>query len=754
MWQGARGGNGRGNRPAGRGRGSQRLVADRSADRSGYVTNRRYDRQDGRHDRSRDNSRDNGRDNRRDSSYADRDRRREDGGDSDRRWRSESRYGDTRRRNDSDNNSARRSPSRRRSDNARTGQGPESSKRKLSQQEAAVKRLKDYPQLEKAGNNIKLGGDKQPGIIQVQENKNNVPQLIKDIRAERSAVIFPRDIKKHPEFDQLANWAIDMSFKGVRCFSCRILNSDHRLAKNNLIFCADQYFPACLGNKAECIPVIRIEDGTFQAIKIALLCQKACGFKPEKGSVFAIGLTSYLCKVGAELYWAEFEKFSQWLEREMGGIAVPFLCPWSKHLPDLAHLNIHRGLTTFRAMYLGDLAGPQDWRFSLWLPLWEFLEPLSESGKHTVPPVLVKTSQGGNKVVECESELFMGVPGEFKNVVPICHQKSYIPALINHLRKVTPPSKNITVPPKHSILLGLKEAGLEPVGQGGKIPMLYLYGNSIIRDAGPPLADLLDVLVKDYDAVMTYSGKRIATILDEVPIPPQAHENDTVLIHCLGNVSLNESKYYQEKGVWHYKFPETLPEHIVHELVELIVQLQAKVRKVFKGHIKILGPFPRILNKCCNDKEHELKIRGPFKSVLGYFLALNHYLAIHPKLILYNVEFIPVQEIFPSFDESYLCDNIHLTEDRNKEFAEFLHGIIKRPRSSYELLPVDHQGFFTWVAQGGDKTGLTHIPPPSDGAGEAMDQTDHATNNKAGGSATGNRHLSTDSGVGGDNSTC
>ena len=171
----------------------------------------------------------------------------------------------------------------------------------------------------------------------------------------------------------------------------------------------------------------------------------------------------------------------------------------------------------------------------------------------------------------------------------------------------------------------------------------------------------------------------------------------------------------------------------------------------FKGHIKILGPFPRILNKCCNDKDHELKIRGPFKSVLGYYLALNHFLAIHPKLNLYNVEFIPVQEIFPNFDETFLCDNIHLTEDRNKDFAEFLNGVIARPRRSYELLPVDHPGFFTWAAQGGDKGKIALAPPPNppspSGAGEAMDQTNNASSNPVGASATGNRHMSTDSGI-------
>ena len=123
------------------------------------------------------------------------------------------------------------------------------------------------------------------------------------------------------------------------------------------------------------------------------------------------------------------------------------------------HLKIHRGLTVFRARYLGDSTGPQDCRFSLWLPLWELLELDPVGGKHTTTPVLVKMGETV-KVIECEDDLFMGVAGEFKNAVPILVQKSFIPKLIDHLKKVTPPSRNVTFPPKHAILLGLKETGL------------------------------------------------------------------------------------------------------------------------------------------------------------------------------------------------------------------------------------------------------------------------------------------------------
>ena len=270
--------------------------------------------------------------------------------------------------------------------------------------------------------------------------------------------------------------------------------------------------------------------------------------------------------------------------------------------------------------------------------------------------------------------------------------------LIEHLRKVIPPSNNVTFPPKHAVLLGLRESGLEPIGAGGKIPMLYMYGNSVLRDAGPPLAKLLDVLDKSYDAVLTYSGKKISTMLDDVPIPKQCNKDDTVVIHCLGNVSLKETKYYFDDGNWHYKNPEILGDHEIQTVVDCILMIQAKIRKVFKGHIKIIGPFPRILSQCCNDREHVIKLSAPFTSVSEYFFALNHYLAIHPKLDVYGVEFIPVQLIFPEFDESYLSDNIHLSEQKNDLFAEFLNTLTTRPRTSFNTLPYDHPDFYTWAA--------------------------------------------------------
>ena len=744
MWNGSNRGASRG-RGGARGRGSSRPDHNRSSDRDrGADRDRGRDYNDGRDRRDHRSSYGGygGRDDRGDRSSR--------SGSNERRWRSESRYGDDRRQGGRSNE--RGGDNDRGTSSQRSGQGPEQHKRKLPQEVAAVKKLKGYPQLEKAANNIRLGNEKEPSIIQIGERSSASPKLIKDIRSERSAVIFPRDIKKHPEFDQLANWQLDMSFKGVRCFSCRILNSDHRLTKSNLIFCSDQYFPACIGNKAECFPVIRIENGTFQAVKIALLCQKACGFKPEKGSVFAVGLTAYLGKVGAELFWEEFEQFSRWLEREMGGTAVPFLCPWSKGMPDTMHLNMHRGLTVFRAKYLGDCTGPQDWRFSLWLPLWELLELDPVGGKHTTTPVLVKMGETV-KVIECEDDLFMGVAGEFKNAVPISVQKNFIPKLIDHLKKVAPPSRNVTFPPKHAILLGLKEVGLEPIGQGGKIPMLYLYGNSILRDAGPPLANLLDVLVKSYDAVLTYSGKRITTMLDEVPIPQKCNENDTVVVHCLGNVCLKESKYYQEDGMWHYKFPEILQDHEIDELIECIIRLQAKIRKVFKGQIKIIGPFPRILSKCCNNREHAVKTYAPFRDVKDYIFSLNHYLATNPRLNVFDVEFIPVQLIFPDFDETYLSDNIHLTEDKNEMFAEFLNAIIGRKKAAFNLLPADHPSFYTWASTSGRSAPWPQATDLQDD--NQMDQTNNASTNAGSGSSSagavgeaGKRTLSTDSAIG------
>ena len=151
--------------------------------------------------------------------------------------------------------------------------------------------------------------------------------------------------------------------------------------------------------------------------------------------------------------------------------------------------------------------------------------------------------------------------------------------------------------------------------------------------------------------------------------------------------------------MWHCENPEFLNDNDVHELVDVIIEVQRAVRKTFKGRIKIVGPFPRLLQKCCDEKNHKLRPTAPFVSIVDYYDALNHYLAIHPKLKFFNCEFVPYNMIFDTpFDEDCLKDNIHLAEDTSDTFAEFILNLPKWDRKFYKPLDFDHPAFYTWVA--------------------------------------------------------
>ena len=538
-----------------------------------------------------------------------------------------------------------------------------------------------------------------PAVNFMPEVTENIPKLIKDIRAEKSAVNLPKDLKAHPEFEQLANWKCDMTLKGCRCWSCRLLNSDHKLANNKIIFLSDQYFPAQVGEKAECVPVIRVEGGTFETAKQALLAQRSCGFRPGNGTLYVVGLTAHLCRIGAVLFWQQFDDFATWLKANMAGIAIPFLCPISKDLPDIFHLNYHQGLTILRARSIGDLDGAENWHYTLWKPLWEVLESESKTFDHPVPSVHITLPNGEIKTLICSSKVWRGVGGDFNNTTPAAIEKIFVKKLLSHIEKTVPPAQNVKIPPPHAVEGGHKLNGISQRKPSKARPTIYLYGDSIMKETATVLAKLLDQNPANLEIVMLGKKAKVLDSLQESPAPESLHADDVCVLHFIGNVSLQDARFRNLEDMWHYEKPEFLTDQDIHELVEVIVSVQRQVRKTFKGHIKIIGPFPRLLLKCCDDQSHILHPVTPLVSVIDYYDALNHYLAIHPKLKFFNSEFIPYNLIFEQgFDAGHLRDNIHLSESANEIFANFIFGLPSWARKFYKDLEYDHPAFYTWAA--------------------------------------------------------
>ena len=134
----------------------------------------------------------------------------------------------------------------------------------------------------------------------------------------------------------------------------------------------DQCLPASIGAETKCIPVIRIEDASFEGLKQVLWSQKNMGFRTAEGAIYAVSSLSYLLRVGNEMYWQGFYELEKWVKEKMGGILAPFLMPYG--LLEEEYLSkVQQFFTVTRARYLGDMTDARMvWHFSFWKPLFEF----------------------------------------------------------------------------------------------------------------------------------------------------------------------------------------------------------------------------------------------------------------------------------------------------------------------------------------------------------------------------------------------
>ena len=562
--------------------------------------------------------------------------------------------------------------------------------------------------LEKNFSSITLGDEHDvPSIQYTHKNlKDITPPMDSDPRRIRSAIVFPKDIARFPDMFRVHNLKIDSTCKGKDCFSCSHLSGSHTVSNVKLVILGDQHIPASVGAETRCIPVIRVEDGDFEAIKQVLWSQKNMGFKTVEGAVYAVALSSYLFRAGSELYWQGFDDLERWVRERMGGVLAPFIMPYAM-LNDELLSKMQQCITVMRARFMGDLAaGRTVWHFSFWQPLYEFFSKCGANRRAIhVAPSKVRTPSGQMIAVESLQRAFSGVPGDFKTALPPDIEKAFMTLLLEHIEDKAPPTMLPIIPPSEWIEKGFERVGEKHAADPASSdkPTLYLYGNSTLREAGKFIDE--NELCKTHDLVMNCKGGDVMTILEEHPVPPLRHESDIVVLHFIGNLSLKYDKYGKPDEKWHYALPRILDDAAVNALIDQVIQTVTTVRKSFKGTIKVLGPLPRLLSECCDDPDHLLAPPYPFNAsphnpVVAYYAALNQFLVCHPKLAAVTAEIIPYQMIWlkhPDFDEKSLRDNIHLTEGANKIFADFIVALPKWRTKSYKLMELD-SAFRTWAA--------------------------------------------------------
>ena len=199
----------------------------------------------------------------------------------------------------------------------------------------------------------------------------------------------------------------------------------------------------------------------------------------------------------------------------------------------------------------------------------------------------------------------------------------------SHLRGSIPPSMVIELPDPASLAASLTRGAVVPVAaqQVATVPTIHLVGNSMSsRVAGP-----LQVYLEDefqVNAVIFTGGPWEQARLD---IPVLKDGRDVLVLNVLGN-QIFKGRHYSAQGKIHLEDPDYLSDQELATLVDKLVNTIKKIAQVFKGDIKILGPFPRHLSKCCKNNRHTLPKSPFFDSSLHYVDMLNRFLWMLPKL--------------------------------------------------------------------------------------------------------------------------
>ena len=255
-------------------------------------------------------------------------------------------------------------------------------------------------------------------------------------------------------------------------------------------------------------------------------------------------------------------------------------------------------------------------------------------------------------------------------------------------------------PPKSSsILEGARRetAAPAPAKAASGLPTVFLIGSSIAKRVAGPLR----TVGKNKIQVDLHYRKESPWEGPKLVVPKAKGEKDVLLLLCLGNEVFLKEEHYFSNGRCHLESPAYHNDATAAVLIDNLCRTLSQVQSTFKGAIKICGPLPRHLVKCCKKPSHTLAKSTVFLSTLHYIELWNNFLAVHPKLRVFkNTEFIPFQQIFGDvFHNGWLLDGVHLDEIPNYKLASFIGTLPGRGGVGVpDPLPAEVSSFTTWAA--------------------------------------------------------
>jgi hypothetical protein len=466
-----------------------------------------------------------------------------------------------------------------------------------------------------------------------------------------------------------------------------------------------------IGSRGECIPTIRVGAGTFDQLREVLQAQARSGLgtapKSAGPAYSLVCLLEHLCRVGAQEYWLQLDSFSTWVEKEFGWIVVPFLPPFPKGLDNSSLVSINQFLTILKGKFMGDFQGNFVNRFCMWRPLSKFMASLSiKKIDLSIPPVFLLSEGKEKKILECNQSEWAGVDVCFDDRSPIEVESKFLPLMLNELSALPPPSSPLNIPSDVALLGGFHRGNTRDLDlPPPPVSTIFLMGTSILSQVADPLRKATQNA--GINVVNSCKGGDFLVNFKNMDIPTSNNENDTLILHFLGNNILNKKKFDLKNGIFHLELPGFLNDKDVESLISKVVTIISKIRLHFKGKIKLIGAFPRHLTPCCSLPSHSLKPSCLFPSPMHYFLYIDQYFSLHPLLRIENVEFICFTSILgPILPKDLLTDQVHLSPAATNKYVSFLSQIQGRRVVIKPALPED-RSFFSWV----DKKSLSNLIP-------------------------------------------
>ena len=476
------------------------------------------------------------------------------------------------------------------------------------------------------------------------------------------------------------------------------MGATHGIHDRKVYLLGDQFLPWRLGEGINCVPVMRLEDANFELMKQALLAQQGNGFQPQEGSVFVVGLLSYICRVGSAKFWADFSSFQGWARANFGAAVWPVIPPFPCDFPEESITAIHNVMTGMQCRYEGDFHGNYDLDFCLWLPLDRLYNQLG------VDKIPMRSEHFHLKGIY--GEIFAigpktgwaGFSTKFKDHIPQAIESTFWPSVLKEVFDRSPISLGIELPDQTSLTAGfVRCAESTPLVSAGAVPTVHLFGHSMAREVEGPLKTIGKNAVDKFNVTFTCLRAK-PWEEDSLTVPTMKHKDDMIILVGMGNCLFSKQRVIPKPDKMHLERPGYLNDQGALEFLDGMVGFIRLLSGRFAGTVYWAGPFPRHLADCCADTEHHFQKHSVFKSPLHYVDLWNRFLHINPKIrVRDNVSFVPFFHLLgEKFYNRWLRDLVHFTTEINGSFAQAIANLPRSPPPLPAPLPTGDLSFTTW----------------------------------------------------------